>query len=185
MLIYLPSQRTESYLEKLNSSSHTVGSASQPVLQKFDFGDRSTFAVKPPTERMVFSLAKSYHFTFVHFSQVLSRVQAFLPQLEASNAILARRAQEDPDSVDIEHISDRMDQYIEMVSLYIYILLTRSNLTYYRTLVLAYSKIVPIRMLSAATTLKCQFPLRLIHLTSRKCTTIPTQTWILMHHPRS
>jgi len=72
--------------------------------------------VKPPTE-------------------LLSRVQAFLPQMEASNAILAQRAREDPNSVDIEHIPDRMDQYIEMIAL--------------------------------------------------KGTTIPTQTWILMHHPRS
>jgi hypothetical protein len=86
--------RIQSYLEKLNSSSHTV-SASQPVLQKFDFGDRSTFTVKPPTE-------------------LLSRVQAFLPQLEASNAILAQRSREDPNSIDIEHIADGMDQYIEM-----------------------------------------------------------------------
>jgi hypothetical protein len=42
---------------------------------------------------------------------VLSRVQAFLPQLQASNAILA---QADPSSVDIENIQDDA-QYIEMV----------------------------------------------------------------------
>ena len=47
---------------------------------------------------------------------VLSRVQAFLPKLEASNAILAQRAREDSNSIDIEHIPDGMDQYIEMAS---------------------------------------------------------------------
>lgn len=46
---------------------------------------------------------------------VLSRVQAFLPQLEASNALLSQRAQEDPDSINIEHIPEGMEQYIEMV----------------------------------------------------------------------
>ena len=43
----------ESYLEKLNSSSRTSNFASQPVLQNLDFGDRTTFTVKPPTERTV------------------------------------------------------------------------------------------------------------------------------------
>lgn len=46
---------------------------------------------------------------------VLSRLQAFLPQLEASNAELARRAQADPSSVDIENIPEGAEQYIEMV----------------------------------------------------------------------
>jgi hypothetical protein len=50
------------------------------------------------------------------FIIVLSRVQAFLPKLEASNAILAQRAREDPKSIDIEHIPDGMNQYIEMAS---------------------------------------------------------------------
>ncbi|KAF8808670.1 hypothetical protein BYT27DRAFT_7137134 [Phlegmacium glaucopus] len=87
--------RIQSYLEKLNSSSHTTNLASQPAFQTFDFGDRTTFDVKPPTD-------------------LLSRVQAFLPQLEASNAVLAQRAREDPNSIDIEHIPEGMDQYIEM-----------------------------------------------------------------------
>jgi hypothetical protein len=46
---------------------------------------------------------------------VLSRVQAFLPTLQASNALLVQRAQADPKSVDIEHIDEGMEQYIEMV----------------------------------------------------------------------
>ena len=49
-------------------------------------------------------------------SLVLSRVQAFLPELAVSNADLLRRAKEDPDSVDIENVSDDQAQFIEMVS---------------------------------------------------------------------
>ena len=63
----------------------------------------------------------SFIFSFFCESSVLSRVQAFLPQLEASNAILAQRAREDPNSIDIEHIPDGMDQYIEMVSYKFYL----------------------------------------------------------------
>ena len=47
---------------------------------------------------------------------VLSRVQAFLPELAASNADLLRRAREDPDSIDIENIDESQAQYLEMVS---------------------------------------------------------------------
>lgn len=50
-----------------------------------------------------------------HEFSVLSRVQAFLPRLEASNALLSQRVKEDPSSVDIEHISAGMERYIEMV----------------------------------------------------------------------
>ncbi|KAH9481182.1 hypothetical protein JR316_0005702 [Psilocybe cubensis] len=89
--------RIQSYLEKLNASSQTRNFTRPSGIPefKFDFGDRTTFPVVPNTE-------------------LLSRVQAFLPQLEASNAILTQRAQEDPSSVDIEHIPEGMDQYIEM-----------------------------------------------------------------------
>ncbi|PPQ92581.1 hypothetical protein CVT25_007273 [Psilocybe cyanescens] len=87
--------RIQSYLEKLNASSQTRNFARPSGIPEFNFGDRTTFSVKPPTE-------------------LLSRVQAFLPQLEASNALLSQRAQEDPNSVDIEHIPEGMDQYIEM-----------------------------------------------------------------------
>jgi len=45
-------------------------------------------------------------------------VQAFLPQLEASNSLLAQRMEVDPSSVDIEHIPEGIDQYIEMVHLH-------------------------------------------------------------------
>jgi len=42
-------------------------------------------------------------------------VQAFLPALEAANNDLAHKAKADPNSVDIEHISDKAERYIEMV----------------------------------------------------------------------
>jgi hypothetical protein len=45
---------------------------------------------------------------------VLARVQAFLPQIEASNAILA---QADPMSLDIENVAETDNRYIEMVHL--------------------------------------------------------------------
>ena len=47
--------------------------------------------------------------------QVIARVQAFLPQLEASNTDLLRRARENPESVDIENIADCAGSHIEMV----------------------------------------------------------------------
>uniref|UniRef100_A0A0W0FB34 Uncharacterized protein n=1 Tax=Moniliophthora roreri TaxID=221103 RepID=A0A0W0FB34_MONRR len=83
----------ESTFEKLNTSSTT--SSLTPVADfKFDFGERKTFPVGP--------------------SELLSRVQAFLPQIEASNAELAQRMEMDPKSVDIEHIAEGTERYIEM-----------------------------------------------------------------------
>ncbi|KIM40659.1 hypothetical protein M413DRAFT_446076 [Hebeloma cylindrosporum] len=86
--------RIQSYLEKINSSAQPTRAFDNPIPQ-FDFGDRTTFPVKPNSE-------------------LLSRVQAFLPQMEASNTMLSQRMQDDPASVDIEHIPEGMDQYIEM-----------------------------------------------------------------------
>ncbi|THG97983.1 hypothetical protein EW026_g4137 [Hermanssonia centrifuga] len=60
----------------------------------FDFGDRTTFLVEPPIE-------------------LLSRVQAFLPQFAASNAEIALRAKDDPESVDIEKLGNE-SSYIQM-----------------------------------------------------------------------
>lgn len=48
---------------------------------------------------------------------MISRVQAFLPQLEVSNSLLAKKMQEDPASVDIENITEGEHRYIEMVRL--------------------------------------------------------------------
>ena len=50
---------------------------------------------------------------------VLARVQAFLPQLEASNTDLLRRARENPESIDIENISDHAESHIEMVDIWL------------------------------------------------------------------
>ncbi|KAI0644038.1 hypothetical protein C8Q79DRAFT_974005 [Trametes meyenii] len=87
-------ERMQSLLSRLDGfpSNNSGTSAHQ---RAFDFGDRSTLPVAPPLE-------------------LLSRVQAFLPQLAASNAELARRAREDPESVDIENLGADEQQYIEM-----------------------------------------------------------------------
>ena len=139
----------ESLLENLNSSSSVTRAAttaatgtaatthlihphsgfSQTKL-KFDFGNRTTFPVPPPTEctslfhksnlmscaRGVSNYIPMRRDVGPFFYTVLSRVQAFLPQLQASNALLEKRMHQDPESVDIEHLSEGMDQYIEMVS---------------------------------------------------------------------
>ncbi|KAI0666433.1 hypothetical protein C8Q78DRAFT_1072385 [Trametes maxima] len=89
-------ERMQSLLSRLNSfpsNSSSTGTLAPP--RPFDFGDRSTLTVAPPLE-------------------LLSRVQAFLPELAASNAELARRAREDPESVDIENLGEDQQQYIEM-----------------------------------------------------------------------
>ncbi|KIJ94530.1 hypothetical protein K443DRAFT_35520, partial [Laccaria amethystina LaAM-08-1] len=88
-------ERIRQILENLNSSSATTSSARDPDFPRFDFGDRKTYEVPPPSE-------------------LLSRVQAFLPQIADSNNALSQRAQEDPGSVDIEHIEEGAERYIEM-----------------------------------------------------------------------
>ncbi|KAI0706092.1 hypothetical protein BC835DRAFT_4129 [Cytidiella melzeri] len=60
----------------------------------FDFGDSSTFMLEPPRE-------------------LLSRVQAFLPEFAASTAEITRKAQDDPESVDIEKLQNE-GPYIRM-----------------------------------------------------------------------
>jgi hypothetical protein len=50
------------------------------------------------------------------FLSVLSRIQNFLPQMEASNALLEQRLQADPKEVDMENIAEEEERYIEMVS---------------------------------------------------------------------
>ncbi|KAF9458690.1 hypothetical protein BDZ94DRAFT_1270012 [Collybia nuda] len=88
--------RIQSTLEKLNmTSTSTNKTATFPTLPSFDFGKRPMHEIQPPSE-------------------LLSRVQAFLPELEASNNLLVQKAQADPNSVDIEHVDEGMDQYIEM-----------------------------------------------------------------------
>jgi hypothetical protein len=70
--------------------------------------------VKPPTERSFFHIIPVHRLFNRYYyipATVLSRVQAFLPQLKASNALLARR---DPKSIDIENVGDEEGQYIQM-----------------------------------------------------------------------
>ncbi|EGO25146.1 hypothetical protein SERLADRAFT_436907 [Serpula lacrymans var. lacrymans S7.9] len=86
-------RRIGNLLERLNTSPHSTTPRSEPPLS-FDFGERKTFQVDPPDE-------------------LLARIKDFLPRLEAENAILAQRAQADPESVDIENVEDS-DRYIEM-----------------------------------------------------------------------
>ncbi|KAG6810180.1 hypothetical protein H0H92_012971 [Tricholoma furcatifolium] len=47
-------------------------------------------------------------------SDLIARVRAFLPELEASNAILEQQRQANPSSVDIESVEEDAQQYIEM-----------------------------------------------------------------------
>jgi hypothetical protein len=67
------------------------------------------------------SLPIPFHHSCFPRYPVLTRVQAFLPQMEASNTLLSQRMQEDPSSVDIEHVPEGMDQYIEMVQSFTYL----------------------------------------------------------------
>ncbi|KAG0170687.1 hypothetical protein DFQ28_008813 [Apophysomyces sp. BC1034] len=60
--------------------------------------------IPPPEERKTFKLPPMK-------SDILSRVQAFLPQLQAANEQLE---QQDPSELDIEHIDEENGQYIEM-----------------------------------------------------------------------
>ncbi|KAF8059468.1 hypothetical protein FPV67DRAFT_442772 [Lyophyllum atratum] len=93
-------RRLQTTLEKLNaapSSSSASVSSSPP---NFTFLNRDPqrskpFHVPPPTD-------------------LLSRVHAFLPALEASNTLLEQRVLQDPESVDIENVDVSMGQYIEM-----------------------------------------------------------------------
>ena len=82
MLIYCLSYDPESYLEKLNSSSHTT--VFEPVLKKFDFGDRTTFSVKPPTERMFHSTIMSFISLIFHSPLACSGFPSWVRSLKCS-----------------------------------------------------------------------------------------------------
>ncbi|KAI0741652.1 hypothetical protein C8Q80DRAFT_147415 [Daedaleopsis nitida] len=85
-------ERIQGLFAKMNAPGAVTSDVGK---RTFDFGDRTTFTVEPPLE-------------------LLSRVQAFLPELAASNTDLLRRAKEDPSSVDIEELDAEEPQYIEM-----------------------------------------------------------------------
>ena len=125
---------------------------------------------------------------------VLSRVQAFLPQIEASNALLTQRMQEDPASVDIEHISEGSQQYIEMVHFRISQDKTSPYSTHCRTLASECSKTGLERWIMtsrvAVKTLRCLLPRRILLLVSQgvECggrTRRTTRTTIRMSRLRS
>ncbi|KAH8992989.1 hypothetical protein EDB92DRAFT_1765247, partial [Lactarius akahatsu] len=85
--------RLQNILERLNGDGPSE-TTTEPSHLSFDFGDRRTYGIDPPTE-------------------LLSRVQQFLPQIEQSNAELAHR---DPRSIDIEHIEETDERVIQMAS---------------------------------------------------------------------
>ncbi|KAJ7595909.1 hypothetical protein C8J56DRAFT_923563 [Mycena floridula] len=73
-------------------SGHTTTNFDLSNKGIFDFGNRVTWAVEPPTE-------------------LLSRIRTFLPQLEVANAVLAQR---DPKELNIEYLGEGQTQYVEM-----------------------------------------------------------------------
>ncbi|KAG2155121.1 uncharacterized protein EDB93DRAFT_136765 [Suillus bovinus] len=89
-------QRIGTLLEQLNSSSSSPSrNTSNAAPPTFDFGERKTYAVDAPSE-------------------LLARIQDFLPRLKEENDSLAQRIRENPSSVDIENIEEDVGQYIEM-----------------------------------------------------------------------
>ncbi len=102
---------TEAILERLNGEGSSTGES--PNLS-FDFGDRRTFAMEPPTERACHPTFDDLGSCLTHHGKtVLARVQQFLPQIERSNVELS---QMDPRSIDIEHIEETDERIIEMAS---------------------------------------------------------------------
>ncbi|KAI9459724.1 hypothetical protein BJY52DRAFT_1148844 [Lactarius psammicola] len=84
-------KRLQNILERLNGDGPSE-TTSEPSHLSFDFGDRRTFAMEPPSE-------------------LLARVRQFLPQIEQSNTELLHR---DPRSIDIEHIEETDERVIQM-----------------------------------------------------------------------
>lgn len=102
--------RTARALERTNES---VSTKPEPKTANFDFGDRTTYDIPPPTDRTCCLMSMNVH--SLRQDLVLKRVEAFLPQLEASNALLQQQVEQNPDDVNIEHIDDEDGQYVEMV----------------------------------------------------------------------
>ncbi|KAI6024453.1 hypothetical protein EDC04DRAFT_3066703, partial [Pisolithus marmoratus] len=85
--------RIRTLLERLNETSRANASTAtipDPIIPRIS--DRKTYKIEPPSE-------------------LLSRVQAFLPAIHASNEALA---QQNPENLDIENIGEGEEQYIEM-----------------------------------------------------------------------
>ncbi|KAI6130258.1 hypothetical protein EDD16DRAFT_1700773 [Pisolithus croceorrhizus] len=86
-------RRIRTLLERLNETSRasaSTGITPDPMIPRIS--DRRAYAVEPPTE-------------------LLSRVQAFLPAIHASNEALAQR---NPEDLDIENVGEDEEHYIEM-----------------------------------------------------------------------
>lgn len=109
------SESTETILSSLNSSQNTGEATNAPI--SLDFGNRATFPVEPPSERMYPPHVRgcSWLLMGLTFFLVLARIEAFLPALEASNSQLLQQAENDPRSVDIEHLNREEGRYIQMV----------------------------------------------------------------------
>ena len=101
-------------LMQLDSQLHARRQQKLAAKMSYDFGDRKTFMVPPPSERTPPSRPYSILGHTDMAIPVLSRVEAFLPQFAASTADITRRAQADPDSVDIEKFG-HPGPYIQMV----------------------------------------------------------------------
>ncbi|KAI6003594.1 hypothetical protein EDD15DRAFT_2359900 [Pisolithus albus] len=88
-------RRIRTLLERLNETSRvnaSTGISPDPIMPRIS--DRKAYPIEPPTE-------------------LLSRVQAFLPAIHASNEALA---QQNPENLDIENIGEDEEHYIEMGS---------------------------------------------------------------------
>lgn len=74
---------------------------------------KKTFPVGPPSDSKYHNVKNIMHYT-KRISLVLSRVQAFLPQLKSANEQLKAV---DPKKLDIENVDEESEQYIEMVTI--------------------------------------------------------------------
>ncbi|KAH9855487.1 hypothetical protein C2E23DRAFT_866640 [Lenzites betulinus] len=88
-------ERMQSLFARLNASPSGPNAGTSAATRPLDFAGRSALPTGTPSE-------------------LLSRVQAFLPELAASNADLIQRARENPESVNIENIGADQERYIEM-----------------------------------------------------------------------
>ncbi|KAL9559582.1 hypothetical protein PS6_000677 [Mucor atramentarius] len=92
-----------------NNASKSNKSINDISSMLMDTGDKKTFPVGQSDSTLPYSLyPKAHH--LIHMS-VLSRVQAFLPQLKNANEQLEKA---DPSKLDIENVDEEDGQYIEM-----------------------------------------------------------------------
>ncbi|KAG1087401.1 hypothetical protein G6F42_020623 [Rhizopus arrhizus] len=92
-----------------NNASKSNKSINDISSMLMDTGDKKTFPVGQSDSTLPHSLYPKAH-DLIHMS-VLSRVQAFLPQLKNANEQLEKA---DPSKLDIENVDEEDGQYIEM-----------------------------------------------------------------------